>query len=238
MIAEGTIVNTAAVILGGVAGLLAQKGIPEKLQDTLMKASGIAVIFIGISGAMTGMLKVEDGVLQTSGTMLMIASLVIGSILGEWIGIEAGMESIGERLKQKFHMQGDNRFVEAFVTNTLIICVGAMAVVGALQDGFGDPSMLYAKAVLDALITMVFAATLGPGAVFAAIPIFVYQGSITLLATLIASYLNDAFIANLSYIGSILIMGVGINLTWGKMIRIGNMLPALLVAAGYSLFFM
>ena len=136
-------------------------------------------------------------------------------------------------------MKGDSKFVEGFVTNALVICIGAMAVVGSLQDGLNhDASMLYAKAVLDCLISMVFAATLGVGVIFAGAVLFVYQGSITLLASLIAPYLNDGLINNISYIGSVLIFGVGINLIFGKKIKVGNMLPALLVPVIYEIIFL
>lgn len=232
MILSGTIVNTAAVILGGGLGLLIKKKLPGSFQESLMKALGIAVIFLGIAGAMTGLLQYnEDGTWKTTGTMLMILSLALGTVIGELLRIEDGMEHLGEKLKKVFRVTGDNRFVEGFVTNALVICVGAMAVVGSMQEGLnGDASMLFAKALLDGVISMVFAASLGIGVLFAALPLFVYQGSITLLSSLISGYLTDEVIGNLSYIGSILIAVVGVNLLFGKTVKVGNMLPALLVA--------
>lgn len=233
----GTIVNTAAVIAGGACGLLLKKGIHEHIQETLMKALGTATIFIGISGAMTGMLALKDGQFETTGTMLMIFSLAIGAVLGEFLGIEDRMESLGERLRLLFHVKEGQGFVDGFLTNALVICIGAMAIVGAIQDGMlGDPSMLYAKAILDAMISMIFASTLGIGVLFAAIPLFFYQGGLTVLAGLIAPYLTDNLIADLSYIGSILIFLVGINLLFGKQVRVGNLLPALLVPIVYAFF--
>ncbi len=236
MIGLGTIVNTAAVVAGGACGLLLKKGINERIQDTMIKALGTATIFIGISGAMKGMLALKDGGFETTGTMLMIFSLAIGAVLGELIRIEDRMESLGEKLCLLFHVREGQGFVDGFLTNALVICIGAMAIVGAIQDGMlGDPSMLYAKAILDAMISMVFASTLGIGVLFAAIPLFFYQGGITLLAGLIAPVMTDSLIADLSYIGSILIFLVGVNLLFGKQVRVGNLLPALLVPVAYAL---
>lgn len=235
MIGLGTIVNTAAVIVGGACGLLLKKGINERIQETLMKALGTATIFIGISGAMTGMLALKDGQFETTGTMLMIFSLAIGAVLGEILRIEDRMESLGEKLRLLFRVKEGQGFVDGFLTNALVICIGAMAIVGAIQDGMlGDPSMLFAKAILDAMISMVFASTLGIGVLFAAIPLFFYQGGLTILSGFVAPYLTDGLIADLSYIGSILICLVGINLLFGKQVRVGNLLPALLIPIVYA----
>lgn len=233
----GTLINCIAVIAGGGMGLLVKGGLPQKVSDLLMQALGLCTMFIGITGALSGMMKVEEGSLVSQGTMLLIASLAIGAILGEFLDIEGRMEHLANRIKRIVHSE-DHRFVEGFVTNALVICVGAMAVVGALQDGLTqDSSMLITKAILDGIISMVFASALGIGVLFAAIPLGVYQGSITLLASFIAPYFNDALIMNLSYVGSVLIFGVGINLLFGKQIRIGNVLPALLVPIAYSFLF-
>lgn len=236
MIGIGTIVNTAAVIAGGGVGLILKRGINDRLQDTMIKTLGTATVFIGISGALVEMFALQDGKLTSSGTMLMVISLTIGAIVGELLQIEEKMEGLGETLKRIFHMQGEERFVDGFLTNALVICVGAMAIVGALQDGIkGDPSMLFAKAILDAMISAMFAAAMGIGVLFAAIPLFVYQMGITLLGTLISGYLSEAIISNMSFIGSVLIFLVGVNLLWGKQIRVGNLLPALLIPIIYGL---
>lgn len=231
MIMLGTIVNTAAVIIGGGAGMLVKKGLKKDFQDSLMKTLGIATIFLGAAGAMTGLLEFKDGVFQTRGTMLMILSLTLGIIAGELLKIEDRMEALGERLKRLARAEEDNLFVQGFVTNALVICVGAMAVVGALQDGIsGDPSTLFAKAILDAMISMVFAASLGVGVIFAAVPLFLYQGAITLLAGIAAPFFTDEVVGNLSYIGNVLISVVGVNLLFRKTVKVGNMLPALIFA--------
>lgn len=230
MIGLGTIINTVAVILGGMLGIVLKNGITKRFERILMQANGLAVIFIGISGALKYMLVFEDNKISTQGTMLLIFSLVIGSLIGEWINIEAKMEVIGEKLKSAVKIKNDNRFVDGFVTTSLIICIGAMAIVGAMQDGLtGDSSMLVAKSLLDFVIVAILSATYGIGAVFSAIPIFVYQGSITLIAALFGSVINDVLISELSFVGSTLVFCVGVNLVKEKTFRVANMLPALLV---------
>ncbi len=230
MIGLGTIVNTVAVILAGILGLFLKSGVKPRFQKILMQANGLAVIFIGISGVMQHMLVVEDGSISTKGTMLLIFSLVIGSLLGEWIDIEAKMEIMGEKLKAAVKMQNDSRFVDGFVTTSLITCVGAMAIVGSMQDGLtGDSSMIIAKSLLDFVIVVIMTATYGIGAAFSALVIFVYQGSITLLAALFGSIISDLLIADLSFVCCALIFCVGANLIREKTFRVANMLPALLV---------
>ena len=170
-------------------------------------------------------------------TMLLIFSFVIGAGLGEWINLEEKMERAGEKIKGLVKAKNDSQFVDGFVNVSLIICIGAMAIVGAIQDGIsGDYSMLAAKAVLDFVIVMIFAATYGKGAIFSAFPIFIYQGGITLIAALCGSFASEALISDLSFVGSALIFCVGINVAFGKKVRVGNMLPALVVTAVYSLF--
>lgn len=225
----GTIINVAAVILGGGAGMLLKGGLKERYQQILMQALGVCTIFIGISGALKGMYRIESGVLETSGTMLLIASLVLGSLLGEWIQIEKWMDHFGEWLRKKAGGKNDSQFVEGFVSASLVICVGAMAIVGALEDGMrGDYSMLAAKAVLDGIIVLVFASSYGKGAVFSALPVGLWQGSITLFARFLEPVLTAQIISDLSFVGNVLIFCVGINLAFGKKFRVGNMLPALL----------
>ena len=230
MIGLGTIVNTAAVVAGGVLGLLLKNGVAKKFEAILMQALGLATVFIGAGGVLKYMLVVENGALATRGTMLLIFSLVIGCILGQMLDIEAQMEKLGIRLKAAVRIKNDNRFVEGFVTTSLIICVGAMAIVGAMEDGLsGDSSTLIAKAVLDFALVVILASTYGVGAVFSAIPIFVYQGAITVIAALFGAVISDQLIAELSFVGSALIFCVGVNLVREKTFRVANMLPALLI---------
>ena len=230
MIGLGTIVNTAAVIFGGVLGILLKNGIAKRFEKILMQALGLATTFIGLSGALKHMLVVENGSITTQGTTLLIFSLVLGSLRGEWVNIESKMEKIGIKLKSVAKVKSDNRFVDGFVNASLIICVGAMAIVGAMQDGLtGDSSMLITKSLLDFVIVAVLTATYGIGAAFSAIPIFIYQGLITLIAALFGAIISDVLIAELSFVGNALVFCVGVNLVREKTFRVANMLPALLV---------
>lgn len=234
MFGLGTIINTVLVILGGIIGLFFKKGIKDRYEETLMAACGVSTIFIGVTGTLQGMLTVADGKIQTQGTMLLIFSFVLGGLIGEFINIEKRMDNLGEKLKKLFHAEKDNKFVDGFVNTSLIICVGAMAIVGSIQDGLtGDYSMLTAKAVLDLVIVVIMTSTYGLGAICSAIPIFVYQGGITILGHFAGTIISDELIGYLSYIGSALIFCVGINITFGKKIRVGNLLPALIIPVVY-----
>lgn len=225
----GTIINTAAVIAGGSIGLSLKKGMDEKLQAILMQTSGLAILLIGAVGTLKGMISIENGVVQTQGAMLLIFSLIPGGLIGQIINIEGFLEKTGERIKERVNAKEDNRFVDGFVNTSLVICVGAMAIVGAMQDGLtGDFTTLAVKSVLDFVIVIVFASNYGLGVLFSAVAIFLYQGSITLLTVLAGSLLGDVLIGQLSFIGSALIFCVGINIAFGKKFNVGNMLPALL----------
>lgn len=235
MIGLGTIINTAAIIVAGILGI-ALKGIfPQKVQDTLMKATGVCVLFIGIGGTMEEMLVFEDGQLVTSGSMMMILSYALGSLTGELIDIEKGIERFGIWLRKKTGSDGDNEFLDAFLTASLTVSIGAMAVVGALQDGLtGDYSLLVAKAVLDFIIIMIMASSMGKGCAFAAIPVAILQGSITAVAGLLEPVMTQQAVSNLSFTGSMLIFCVGINLIWDKKIKVANMLPAIVFAVAFT----
>ena len=231
MIGLGTIINVAAIVAGGLTGHFTGKLFREEQQESLTKACGISVLFIAISGAMQGMLQIDGGRLVSGKSMLVVLCLAIGTVFGELLGIENGFERFGEWLKEKTGNSGDKQFVNAFVTASLTVCIGAMAIVGAIQDGImGDYSTLAVKSVLDFIIIAVMTSSLGKGSAFSAIPIVLFEGSITLLARLIAPVMTDLAISYLSLVGSVLIFCVGVNLVWGKMIRVANMLPAVLLA--------
>lgn len=231
MIGLGTIINTAAIIVGGLAGGLFGKRLTERYQDILTKAMGLCVVFLGIAGALEKMFTVQDGKIVSGGTMMMIFSFAIGSLLGEWINIEYHMNRFGEWLKVKSGNSKDKIFVDAFVTASLTVCVGAMAIVGSIQDGIlGDYNTLLMKAILDFVIICVMTASMGKGCAFSAIPVALFQGSITLLARGIEPIMTEAALTNLSLVGSMLIFCVGINLIWGKLFKVANMLPAIVVA--------
>ena len=196
-----------------------------------MQALGLSSIFIGISGSLEKMLQIQNGFVCVQGTLLAVLSLAAGALLGEWINLERRFEQLGLWLKKKTGSEKDSRFMQGFLTASLTICIGAMAIVGALQDGLSaDPSLLITKAVLDCLIIMIFTSAFGKGAVFSVIPLVFFQGSITILAQFIAPLLTTQMLDNLSMIGSMLIFCVGINLMFNTKIRVANMLPALLIA--------
>ena len=227
----GTLINTAAIAAGGLAGHFAGKLFRREQQDAVTKACGISVLFIAIAGAMQGMLYTDGGKILSGKSMLVVLCLALGTVIGEIIGIENGFERFGEWLKNKTGNSGDREFVNAFVTASLTVCIGAMAIVGAIQDGIsGDFSTLSVKAVLDFIIIAVMTSSLGKGCAFSAIPVFVFEGGITLLARLIAPVMTETAAASLSLIGSVLIFCVGLNLVWGKKIRVANMLPAVIFA--------
>ena len=231
MFGLGTIINAGAIVAGGILGAFCGRLLKENVQDTLTKVCGIGTLFIALSGAMEGMLSVQDGVISSSGAMLVIICLAMGGLVGELLNIEGGFERFGEWLKIKTGNAQDKGFVDAFVTASLTVCIGAMAIVGAIQDGLtGDYSILATKAVLDLIIIMVMTTSMGKGCVFSAVPVALLQGGITLLAGLMKTLMTDAALANLSLVGNVMIFCVGINLVWGKKIRVANLLTAIVVA--------
>lgn len=231
MIGIGTMINSAAIIIGGIAGHFTGKLFRKEQQDALNMACGISVMFIAVAGAMQGMLGIDGDALVSGKSMLVVLCLALGTIIGELIGIERGFERFGQWLKEKTGNSGDKQFVDAFVTASLTVCIGAMAIVGAIQDGItGDYSTLAVKAVLDFIIIAVMTSSLGKGAAFSVIPVFLFEGAITLLARLVAPVMTDTAVAYLSLIGSVLIFCVGVNLVWGKKLRVANMLPAVILA--------
>ena len=231
MIGFGTIINSLSIVAGGVIGHFTGKLFRQEQQDALTKVCGISVLFIAIAGAMQGMLNIESGTLTSGKSMLVVLSLAIGTVIGELIGIEKGFERFGEWLKRKTGNSGDPEFVNAFVTASLTVCIGAMAVVGAIQDGIlGDYATLAVKSVLDFIIIAVMTSSMGKGCAFSAIPVLLFEGAITLLARLISPIMTELAISYLSLIGSILIFCVGVNLVWGRTLRVANMLPSLVLA--------
>ena len=228
----GTIINVTFIVAGGLAGVLFGNRLNQRSRETLMLANAVAVLFIGIAGALQQMfVMAENGRLETSGTMMLIASLAIGAIIGEWINLEDRIEQFGEWLKAKTGNSKDAGFVNAFVTASLTVCIGAMAVVGSIEDGAaGNHSILLAKAVLDLIIVMIMAASMGKGCIFSSVPVGLFQGTITVLAVLIRPFITDQAMNSLSLVGSVLIFCVGVNLFWGKKIRVANLLPGLIVA--------
>lgn len=227
----GTIINCVAIIVGSALGLLLKNGLPKRLENTILSSIALAVMFIGVGGAVSGLVEINDGVLSTRYTMLMVLSLILGGIVGELLNIERGLDNLGERIKKRLPEKlAGNTFVDGFVTSSMLFCIGAMAIVGALEDGLtGDFSILSAKSVLDGISALLFASSLGVGVAFSAIPILLYQGGITILAQLIKPYLDQfpSLIEQMSCIGSILIFAIALNMLFGKKIKVGNLLPAI-----------
>lgn len=221
----GTLVNTAAIIAGSLVGLtLFRNRIAPAINESIMKALALAVIIIGFKNANAG-----------ENMMLIIFSLVIGTYLGELINIEGRMNQLGTWLESR--MKGsDSNFSKAFVTTSLIYCVGSMAILGALESGLkGQHDILFAKSMLDGVSSIIFTSTLGIGVLFSAIPVLVYQGLITVGAGFLGSILTDPVIADMSGVGGILIIAIGLNILEIKAIRVGNMLPAIFVPILYAL---
>ena len=227
----GTIINTAAIIIGGILGYFFGNLLKERHQNTLNMACGVCVLFIGLAGALEGMLSIDGTNIVSGHSMLVIACMALGALVGEIINLEDRFEQFGEWLKIKTGNAKDQKFVEGFVTASLTVCIGAMAIVGSIQDGiYGDYSILATKAVLDLIIVMVMTCSFGKGCAFSALPVAVLQGGMTGLARLIEPVMTEEALANLSLIGSVLIFCVSLNLVWGKKIRVANLLPALVIA--------
>lgn len=225
----GTVINTGAIVAGGLIGIFGGKLIKERHQQTLTVACGVGTLFIGIAGALNYML--HNDLLPDGGGMLLVCCLALGGLVGELINIESLFERFGEWLKQKTGNAKDQSFVNGFVTASLTVCIGAMAIMGAIQDGIsGDWSTLGAKSILDLIIVMVMTCSLGKGCMFSAIPVFLWEGGLTLLATAIRPIMTDLAMGYLSMVGSVLIFCVGLNLIWGKKIRVANLLPAVVFA--------
>ena len=235
MIGLGTIINVGAIVIGGLFGLFLGRGVKVRYQDILMISVGISIMMLGIGGTMEEMLSVQDGNIVSGGSMMMIITMAVGALIGEWMDIEGKMEKFGIWLKKKTGSSGDSAFVDAFVTCSLTVCIGAMAIVGSIKDGiYGDYTILAAKAILDLIIVFVMTVSMGKGCVFSAIPVGVFQGVITLLARLIQPLLTEAALSYLSLVGSIMIFCVGLNLVFGKKVKVANFLPAIVLAVAWS----
>lgn len=218
----GTIVNSIAIILGSLLGIIIKRGIKDQYKKIIMDGVGLTVIIIGIMGG-----------IKSENIILAIISIALGSIIGEIIGIENKLNSLGNSLEKKFG-KNDSNFSKGFVTASLVYCVGAMAIVGSLESGLlGNHNTLFAKSVLDGISSIIFASTLGIGVAFSSIAVFIYQGLITLLATYLKDLLTSEVILEMSAVGGILIMAIGINILEMKKIKVGNMLPAIFIPLMY-----
>ena len=233
----GTLINVAAIVVGGLLGLLLRSRLSDELQQNLVRVVALCTLFIGIQGTLEQAIVLSEGAVKMQGTMMAMGSLIAGTLIGSWLGIEKAIVRLGEWLKAKSGSGDDRQFVTAFVTTSLTVCIGAMAVVGSIRDGIDhDYSVLAAKAILDAVFVMAFSASLGRGCIFSAVPVAVFQGTMTLLAALIAPFLTPAALGNISLVGSMMIFCVGVNIIWGTKFKVADMLPALVIAAAWAAF--
>lgn len=236
----GTIINVCCIVAGGLVGLVGKRFISQQLQDALLKACGLSVIFLGLGGALEKMLTVAtaaDGtaVLSSGGTMMILVSLAAGSAIGEAIDLDARFEALGNWLREKTGSSEDATFVDGFVTASLTVCIGAMAIVGSIQDGIsGDYTTLALKGAIDAVCICAMAASMGKGVIFSALPVGAWQGLVTAASTLLQPVMTQAALDNLGLVGSILIFCVGVNLIWPRTFKPANMLPAVFIAAAWA----
>ena len=231
----GTVINVALLIFGGLCALLFGKKLNERIKDTLLSVNAVAIMMLAVGGVMQNMLSLSDGKLSTGGTVMMIVSLTLGGLIGEIININALVNKFGEWLRIKSHSTGDDSFVSAFVSASCTVCIGAMAVIGSINDGVsGDCSVLIAKAILDAVIICIMTASQGKGCIFSAVPVAIFQGVITIIAVFAGGFMTDLALSYLSYVGNVLIFCVGLNLIRKKQIRVANLLPSLVIAVAWG----
>jgi uncharacterized membrane protein YqgA involved in biofilm formation len=220
MVLQGTIVNVVLILIGALIGRKVGRFLSNKIRQTLMAGLGLAVLLIGLKLAM-----------QSQQIMVVIGSLIIGGLIGEFVGIERRLEEFGHRLQDRFSDKGS--VAEGFVTASLLYCVGAMAIMGALQDGMGGkPTILYSKAVLDGVSAVALSSTLGIGVAFSVIPVAIYQGCITLLAGQATVILTDPVITEMNAVGGLLIVAIALDVIGIKRLPVGNLLPAVFVCVG------
>ncbi|MBQ8821066.1 MAG: DUF554 domain-containing protein [Lachnospiraceae bacterium] len=224
----GAIVNAAAIVAGAVVGILLKKGLSEKMADTLMKGLGLCTLFIGISGSLKG-----------ENTLVLILSMIIGTLIGEGVDLQLRLQKLGDGIQEKFSKgkTGESTLAEGFVTASLLFCVGAMAIVGSLQSGLvGDHSILYNKSILDFVAAIIYASTLGLGVALSAVAVFVYQGAITLLAGVLSPLLTDAVVNEMTCVGSVIIIGLALNMLGITKLKVMNYVPAIFVPIALCMF--
>lgn len=222
----GTLVNTAAIVAGSLAGAVIGSRLPDRIKTIVMQALGLSVVLIGLQMALSG-----------TRPLLAIGSLLAGAVTGELMNIERAVANLGERLKKRLRSDSST-FVQGFVTASILYCTGAMVIVGSIRDGtVGDPSILYIKSLLDGVASVAFASSLGLGVAFSALAVFVVQGSITLLSSQLAFLQEPAVIEAVTATGGLLILGIGINILEIKRIRVGNLVPALAYAVAAAMYF-
>lgn len=223
---QGTLINAAAVIAGSSIGLIIHSRLPKKITTITFQAMGLFTLFLGIDMAM-----------KTNEFLLMIFSIVPGSIVGEWIDIDKYLLKFSNYLKRKVGSD-NNKFSEGFITSFMLFCVGSMTILGAIEEGLGGkPNLLLAKSVLDGFSSIALSAALGIGVMFSAIPLLLFQGGLTLFAGFLENYLSDPIINELTGVGGLLLIGLGLNILEIKKLKITNMLPSLVIIVILAYFF-
>lgn len=232
----GTLINCALIIAGGIIGLVFKKAVSENMERSIHKATGVAVLVVGLCGILSTMLKSNsDGKIESSGELILVVSLALGTFIGEALKFDLRLEKGCRAIENKFKM---SNFAQGFITATLIYCIGAMAIMGSINDGlFGDSSILITKGIIDGITAIILSATLGFGVLFSVIPVFIYQGSMTLLATLLENVLVGQLLSNICMVGYALVMCIGINFLQNndEQIKTVNMLPAIFVPIVYEI---
>lgn len=217
MIIWGAAVNSAAVIAGSLIGLFAGKLLSERLQKSIMYALALVVAGVAVSGFN-----------DSEKALVPIISMVVGTVIGELLDLDSAINRLGEKVKER--VGGKGRFTEGFVNGTLVFVVGAMSIMGGLNSGLqNDHTLLYFKSVLDGVSALVFASTMGIGVIFAAIPVFVLEGGVALLAAFLAPYLDTAVIGEINYVGSLMILAISLNMLGAAKVKVLNMVPAILM---------
>lgn len=231
----GTIINCIAIIIGSIVGSFLKKGISDNLQNAIFSILGIAIIIVGLNGVLSNMATIVDGTIVTSGEILLIISLSIGVLIGEVIKIDDKLNELGKKLENKYKISG---IAKSFVTGTLIFCVGAMAIVGSLNDGLlNDYSLLLIKSLLDGIVSVILSATMGIGVLFSFIPVGLYQGSITLLSSFLNPFLSNELIRLICMVGYTLVITIGTNFIFKTNIKTANLLPSLIIPIIYYFIF-
>ena len=227
----GTLVNCVAVIIGGLIGLLLKKGIKDSYAQGINKSLGIAVLIIGLNGVISNMFTVENGALKSSGELLLIVFLVVGTLIGELLKLDDRFNSFCKKIDLKFK---DGGFASGFINGTILFCVGAMSIIGSLNDGLtGDSSVLFVKSALDFVNAVIFGATLGFGVIFVCIPMLIYQGGISLLAGSLSGILQGELLTQICMVGYAIIVAIGFNFFLEKKFKTLNMVPSIVLPVVY-----
>lgn len=233
----GTWINAGAVVLGSIIGVLLKKGMPERINEAILKVEGLAIVIIGLNGVIAAMFTVnlETGELSDSNSVVLLVCLVLGCLVGELCRLDDHFNSLGMMVEKKLNAKG---FAKGFVTASLLFCVGAMSIIGPLNDGLtGDNSILLIKSTLDFTISIVLASALGIGVLFSALPVLALQGSIALLARSLAPFITDSLLGMLYMVGYAIVIIIGLNFLVGTKIKTANLLPAIAVTVVYYFLF-